>query len=489
MPELSTIADIHVDADGAAAELCRRSFYFFVQEFWDVIIPEEPVWNWHIEYLCDIAQSVVMNLRKTHDHPVRGKKLADIIINIPPGSTKSTVLSVMMPAWAWVIDPTLRILSTSFSDEVAMAMAVKSRTIIQSDRYRKYFPEIAIKKDQNNKTNYENTRNGQRYASGIGGSITSMHFHLILIDDPLNPKQAASEVECRTASSDIDNTLSTRKVDKEVTVTMMIMQRLSENDPTGHMLSKEGKKIRHICLPAEVMDNPIPAELAEMYVDGLLDPVRISHTVIAEAKIDLGAAGYAGQFAQRPAPAGGLIWQKWFKVVPDAVFPDKRYMTQFGHDWDTAYTEDDSNAASAYVAAGKIKNKIYIDDIDWKWLEFPDLINWMKTMQGIHYIEAKASGKSIKQTLTAAGIIAIEVKVTGGSDKVARARMATPIAEAGMVYIRQSLVERLYSDSKQGILNFPRGKFKDLADALAQSLQRLGKKSSLSSHSTAGYDE
>lgn len=484
-PEFSE--EVILDADEAAAELCKREFFDFVKEFWDIIIPEDPVWNWHIKYLCDVAQDVIMRLRKTEDHPHREKKLEDIIINIPPGSTKSTILSVMLPAWAWTVDPTLRILSISYSEEVAMAMAVKSRSIILSDRYRKYYSKIALKKDQNNKTNYENTLTGQRYAAGIGGSVTGVHFHLILIDDPLNPKQAASETECKTACTDIDNTLSTRKVDKEMTVTMMIMQRLSANDPTGHMLSKEGKRIKHICLPAELLDGPLPAELGRYYVRGLLDPVRIGPLAIAEARIDLGAAGYAGQFAQRPAPAGGLIWQKWFVEVPDDKFPDVKLLTQYGTDWDTAYTKEDENAASAYMTAGKIGPRIYIDDFNWNWLEFPQLIHWMKTKPAPHYIEAKASGKSSRQTLVQNGVIAIEVQITGGSDKVARANMATPVAEAGMVYIRKSMADRLYSDSKQGILNFPRGKFKDLADVLAQCLQRLGKKNKLSS--TVAGDE
>jgi len=469
-----------IDPVKAASTLCRRSFYHFVQEFWSIVIPETPVWNWHIKFICQEAQSIITRLKLTPDHP-REKKLYDEIINIPPGTTKSTIMSVMLPAWAWTIDPTFRILSMSYSDEVAMGMAVKSRNIIRSDKYQKLFPYIQIKKDQDNKTNYENTLAGQRYAAGIGGSITSLHFHLILIDDPLNPKQAASEVECANASSLIDSTLSTRKVDKEVTVTVLIMQRLSENDPTGHLLSKKGKRIRHIRLPAEVKDGPEPAELSRYYVDGLLDPKRLSNDVLDEARIDLGAAGYAGQFAQRPVPAGGLIWQKWFIEVPDHLFPSKQFMTQYGTDWDTAYTKDDDNAASAYVTSGKIGSKIYIDDFGWDWLEYPKLIAWMKTKPSPHYIEAKASGKSSKQTLVDNGVIAIEVPVKGGSDKIARANMATPVAEAGMVYIRKSMADRIYNDSKQGILNFPRGKFKDLADVLAQALQRQAKKSIINS--------
>lgn len=388
----------------------------------------------------------------------------------------------MLPAWAWTRDPTLRILSFSFSENVAMKMSVKSRSIIQSGRYQAYFPYIQLKKDQNNKTDYENTHNGQRYAAGIGGAITSQHFHLILGDDPLDPRQAASDVECANACDFFDNTLPSRKVSLDLTVTALIMQRLGENDPTGHLLSKKGLKIKHICLPAEARDGVLPASVEKFYIDGLLDPFRLSKARLMDQLLNMGAANYAGQYSQRPAPKGGLIWQRWFIEVPDEKWPDKKFFTQYGTDWDTAYTKDDDNAASAYVTAGKIGNNIYLDDYGWEWLEFPQLIKYIKSKPSPHYIEAKASGKSAKSTLVQNGIIAIEVPVSGG-DKIARANMATPVAEAGMVYVRKSMAERIYTDGKQGILNFPRGKFKDLADVLAQCLQRLSKKGRINSTS------
>ena len=96
----------------------------------------------------------------------------------------------------------------------------------------------------------------------------------------------------------------------------------------------------------------------------------------------------------------------------------------------------------------------------------------MKSKVFPHYIEGKASGKSAKQTLTNQGIPAIEVQVDGG-DKVARATMATPYAESGMVYCAQSVIDKLYNDSKQGILAFPNGEHDDLQDALTQSINRL----------------
>lgn len=458
------------DIDRAAAELCKRKLAFFVKEFWDVIIADPLVWNWHMDALCDELQEVYERVFR------REKKAYDLVINIPPGTSKSTICTVMAQAWSWTRDDSLRHITGSYTDSLATEHSVKCRDVIRSDKYKRYFPDIEIKRDEDNKTNYKTTNNGQRYTTSTNGTVTGIHAHIITIDDPLNPKQAASVVELMAANAWFDKTLSTRKVNKEMTPTILIMQRLAVGDPTGHMLEKKKDAIRHVCLPGELGKNVSPAEYRSRYINGLLDPIRLSRTALAELKKDLGAAGYAGQIDQNPTPEGGLIWQKWFIEVPDENFPRRQLLRQYGSDWDLAYTKDDDNAASAYVTAGKINNNIYIDDIGWDWLEYPELMTYMKTKPAPHYIEAKASGKSAKQSLTKEGINAIEVKVNGAGDKIARARMATPPAEAGRVYIRKSIADRLYNDSSQGILFFPKGKFKDLADALAQAIQRLDKK-------------
>jgi hypothetical protein len=70
------------------ASVCQDSFYDFLQEFWyEVPGQEEPVWNWHIHYLCDEYQ-------RAAERVIRGlPKRRDGIINVPPGSTKSTIFS------------------------------------------------------------------------------------------------------------------------------------------------------------------------------------------------------------------------------------------------------------------------------------------------------------------------------------------------------------------------------------------------------------
>lgn len=453
--------------DDIKAELCKRRFFYFAQEFWGVIIPEDPIWNWHIEYLCDELQELAIRVKN------REPKAYDLIINVPPGSSKSSIVTQLFPAWTWTIDATLRHISASYSASLSLDHAVKSRDIIKSDKYRRYFPEIAIKSDQDNKSHYKNTLNGERYATSVGGTITGMHAHIIEIDDPLNPKQAASDAELKTANEWMDGTLPTRKVDKAVTPTILVMQRLSENDPTGNWLSKKGMKIKHICLPGELSDHVQPAELKERYIDGLLDPVRLGRGVLAELASVMGSYGYAGQIQQRPAPDNGAIWDKtWFVPVPDELMPLPEDMESYATDWDLAYTADEMNAANAFVTAGKFDGKMYVDQIGFAWLEFPGLIEYMKQQPDPHYIEAKASGKSAKQSLTKQGIAAIEIKVDGG-DKVARTKMVTPYAEAGMVCVRASLLDKLLNDERQGILKFPNGKFKDLNDAFGQAVSRL----------------
>lgn len=477
------MSGVYLDIDKAAAELCKRKLSFFVKEFWHVVVQDDLVWAPHMDVLCDEIQAVYERVFK------REAKEYDLIINIPPGTSKSTICTVMAPAWSWAVDPSLRHITGSYSADLSMEHAVKARDIIRSDKFLLYFPHVQVKKDEDNKSNYKNTSGGQRFATSVGGTVTGTHAHVITIDDPINPKQASSVAMLKEANEWFDKTLPTRKVDKEVTPTILIMQRLSVEDPTGHILmKKKGLGVRHVCLPGELSDNVRPVEYRSIYVNGLLDPVRLSAQVLSDMKTDLGSYNYAGQVGQSPAPEGGEVWQKWIIPIDDAKFPERKLMNQYGTDWDLAYTDDEDNAANAYVTAGKIGEYIYIDDIDWRWMEFPQLIAWMRTKPSPHYIEAKASGKSAKQTLTSNGIPAIEIKVASG-DKVARARSVTPTAEAGMVFIRKSLIDKLYHDEKQGILQFPKSKYKDLADALAQCITRLKKRAGFVSSSPTDLDE
>ena len=106
--------------DKIESEACKESLFEFVKSFWSEIIPEEPVYNWHIPYLCEELQIIsewIFN---------RQKKEYDLIINIPPGTTKSTIVTIMFPAWLWAVDPTVRVISNSYAADLALDHSVKA---------------------------------------------------------------------------------------------------------------------------------------------------------------------------------------------------------------------------------------------------------------------------------------------------------------------------------------------------------------------------
>jgi len=454
-----------LNSDLALGELCKRRFYRFFKELWETIETVELIDSPHIEYICDQLQEV-------YEIWEAGEEQEDVLINVPPGSSKSTIITQAYPAWLWVKNPSIRCISSSYSADLATAHAVKTRDMLKSDKFKRLYPGlIEFKHDTDGKTHYKNTKNGERFVTSTGGRVTGMHGDFIISDDPINPEATASDKELTKACRFQGATLSTRKTNKSRTVMIMVMQRLHHNDPAGDWLRKKGDKLRHICLPGELSNDVKPVELKELYKDGLLDPIRLNRRALDKAKVDLGSYGYAGQIQQRPSPEDGEIWKKWFIPVPDHEMPSPKEMVGYGTDWDTAYTKNEKNAASAYLVSGKHSGKMYIDALGWVYKEFPDLLKFMKSeVPNPHYVEKKASGKSACQTLVSEGIPAIEVDVNG--DKVARARDATPKAESGMVYVRASLLDKLYNDVDQGILAFPNGVKQDLADVLAQAIMR-----------------
>ena len=423
------------------ADQCRRSFFYFVQTFWDVIIKEEPTYNWHIPFLCDELQRLSVSI------VAREPKPYDLIVNIPPGTTKSTIVTIMWPVWLWTQDATLRIITNSYSGGLSIEHATKSKDIIQSDKFRALFPHIVIRKDKSGKQNYENTETGYRYATSTGATITGFHAHVIINDDPVNPKQAESE-PLRVQANEHTKTLSSRKVDKANTPVVTIMQRLHEEDVTGYMLKKKGENIRHICLPAEDCDDVKPAELRKFYVDGLLDPKRLNRTVLQEAMVDLGSRGYAGQYGQTPSAAGGnIIKESWFRKISYSDFRALRFKEAIHFFLDTAYDEKKKktdNDPSGIIAACKIKNNIYITHAKKVWKSFPDLLRFLpEYMYANDYdsslstlrVEPKANGKSVVQQLEDSTTLNVTYTPTPTDAKDVRLHAIAPKVECGRVFL------------------------------------------------------
>lgn len=324
-----------LDYHKTIATVCRKSFYQFTKHFWGTIIEETPEWNWHIKFLCEEIQSILERVFRNE------AKEYDLITNISPGETKSTLFSVMLTPWAWTRMPSFRSINGSYADDLSLEMSRKARDIIQSEKYRLCFPEIEIRADQNTKSNFVNTKGGQRIATSTGAGITGKHAHCIIIDDPLNPKQAASDTELEKANIWMSETLPSRKVHKEVTPTLLIMQRLHQNDPTGNRLKKaEGgvaDVVKHLRLPATDEYTVKPSYLKKFYKDGLMNPARTTRKVLAGVKAQSGEYVLACQYGQDPRPRGGGMF-RFDRIKIERTIPqDFKRVVRY---WDKAGTFD-----------------------------------------------------------------------------------------------------------------------------------------------------
>lgn len=450
-------------------EKCRRSFFFFVKEFWDVIIKEKPIYNWHIEYLCQELETLAAHI------VARRKKPYDIIINIPPGTTKSTITTIMYPAWLWTQDPTIRIITNSYSISLSIEHSTKSRDIILSDKFRELFPEVQMRRDKGQKVSYENTLTGARYTTSTGGTITGKHAHIIINDDPINPGQATSPISLYSANEHT-KTLSTRKVDKENTPTLTIMQRLHENDVTGYLLEKKGDHIHHINLPAEVSDKVKPEWLKDKYIDGLLDPLRLSRTILQEAKTDLGSRGYAGQYDQMPYEDGGnIVKADWFGKVSYQEYQSIKQQSVIHYFIDTAYTNNADNDPTGIIATTKIGNDLYITAGKKVYMAFPDLIRFIPTWVKEHgytnkstiRIEPKANGLSVIDQLKEITQLNVMKTPSPAENKETRLTAVSAMIESGRIYLVRGAWNEEFTAEVSG---FPLRRHDEYVDLLCYAI-------------------
>ena len=122
------------------------------------------------------------------------------------------------------------VIGASHGYNLAQEMNRKTRVVVQSDKYKRLWPDIIITTDQNTKGYFLLESGGLRVCVGVDGAITGWHGDLILVDDPIDPKGARSEADILSANIFLKETLSTRKKNKSVTPMIVIMQRLSEKD-------------------------------------------------------------------------------------------------------------------------------------------------------------------------------------------------------------------------------------------------------------------
>ena len=454
-------------------KLCEMSFYEFFKAAWIVVEPAVPLsTNWHHKYICDLLQEECERVI------AQKPKTKDVIINVPFRSTKSLIVTVMFPVWAWIRSPKLRFITSSYSATLSIELATKSRDIIFSDWFKRRWGDVFhIKKDQNLKERYENNFVGMRRATSVGGTVTGQGGDFLIVDDPLSPQMASSATERDNANEWYRTTFYSRLNQPDIGVRIIIMQRVHEDDLTGFLLGKETRlKYKHICIPAKSGDGNIkPAYLEKFYEKDtqLFWKDRFSQNILDDYKSALGSYGYAGQLQQTPTPLdSGMIHKDWFKIdryrVEDSVV---NFVI------DPAYTADQKNDPSALLAYTYKENRWQIVDCVNVYKEFPDLVKFIQqwvqkngyTNRSRIYVEPKASGKSIVQTLVRETGLNVKEDKPPTKDKVARVSDVSASLESGRV----SLLNGDWNDEfLDQLAKFPAAKHDDMVDCLVMAVNK-----------------
>jgi phage terminase large subunit-like protein len=470
------------------AEDCARSLHIYVCSAWHLVEPRTPfVDNWHIGLICEYLQAVTE------------LEIHNLIINVPPRHMKSLLVSVFWPTWSWITAPHLRWLTGSYAIPLAVRDALKSRRILQSRWYQQRFGgSFSLCGDQNLKGRYENDRSGYRLAFSFNSAVTGEGADVLVVDDPLKAQDADNPQQRERVNEIYDQTLSTRANDPRAARRVIIMQRLHEDDLSGHLLEKMqmdgAPAYQHLCLPTEYAPRlfiPFHGHSDPRGTPGeLLWPARFGAKENAAARLDLGQRGYAGQHDQRPAPDGGNIYQAgWWQAHNryDLRCQDLSVIARW-ISWDTALKDQEQHDSSALTVWELLGDyRIRLRYAGWHKLQFPQLASaiqaearaWMADgkLRGI-LIEDKASGISALQTLeqSAAPEIAglLRPFQPGQLSKTARARQASLWCERGCVLLPEPSDELPWLYEFEDMLyKFPAAKLNDPADSLSQAILYL----------------
>lgn len=346
---MSRAADILAAAlanpDAALVELdridCRESLIEFTKRAWPALEPGNKfITGWAIEAVAEHLEAVT-----------RGE-IKRLLINIPPGFSKSMLTNVFWPAWEWGPRRLAynRFISTSYDKNLAIRDLVRCRDLIKSEWYQERWP-LTLKGDSDGKEHYANDKTGWRVARSVGSGLTGWRGDRIVVDDPHSVKTAESEAERATALRWFTETLSTRYNDQSKSALVVIMQRLHEADISGHILEKLRDKYTCLVLPMEhEMDRRCkttvvmrstgkPFEDPRTEEGELLFPGRFPRDAVDELKQTLSSHGgsYAvsGQLQQAPVPREGGRFKcdmlNWLDASPKV---GKRV-----RGWDLAATE------------------------------------------------------------------------------------------------------------------------------------------------------
>jgi predicted phage terminase large subunit-like protein len=404
-----------------------------------------------------------------------------LMVFMPPRTGKTELL-VRWLAWCLGRHPDWPMLYTSYAADLAWEKSGDCRGVVASEEYGEIFgarrlvevrtsPDVALAKDSRAVQRWRIAgQRGGLQAQGVGGPITGKGGMMIVVDDPVKNRQEADSAAHRQSTWNwYTSTLRTRLEPGGRIV--VVMTRWHEDDLAGRLLQRAADDPEadqwHVVKLAGLAkgDDPLGRAPGEA-----LDPQRYDRPALLQTKASIGERDWASLYDQEPRQKEGNVFkQAWFRYVDTLPKLQRAAVV-----WDTAFESKETSDFSACGLVGQGEDgAFYVQPLVRERLEFPELVASAQAQvtrwpNADHCVEARASGKSLRQQMRLHGLPLVEIEPAG--DKVARANSVTKYFEAGLVsLVNGPLVDGLVHE----LLTFPSGSHDDQVDWLVYGLLRL----------------
>ncbi|MGX7953631.1 phage terminase large subunit [Tsuneonella sp. HG249] len=443
--------------------LWRLDFLSFIGKCIDTIDPGAGYReNWHI-----LVLALKLEL-------VRTGKCKRLMINLPPRSLKTHIISVAYSAWVLGHDPMKKIICVTYSNDVAKTQAQLFRQIVDSSWFKQTFPECRVRRPTK-LMDWHTTKGGHRLATSIQGSILSRGADLIIIDDPNKAQEIYSKLMRDKVKDTYDKTIYTRLNKPRESAIICVMQRLHPDDLAGHMLDEE---------PWDMVVMPAVATEREVWDLGngrtkvrkpgeLLQPFHVGHEELEFKRRNMGLMAFEAQYQQHPVPAeGGVVkrrWLKFYDAPPNGI--EFKLVS-----WDCASTLSEDADWSVGTVWGAAVGEFYLLDHERERLEVPDLRRLIEGLHGRHQadvtiIEDEGIGRAIVQDLRRTSSVCRPLLIKPQYEKLARMEARAVMFETGKVLVPRS-AEWLGTYLEE-LLSFPNSRKDDQVDSTSQALDYL----------------
>ena len=454
------------------AETLADDFAAFAKKGWTILHPHRKlVWSWHYDYLCELLTLV------------KQRKLLRLIVNVPPRTLKSSLITILFPVWMWTTSPEHDFLTASYSLDLSTEHSLARRSLLQSRWFRSLWGDkLRLEGGRNQAAQFMNDKRGQMIATSVGGTVMGRGCDTAILDDLLSAAQAVSNAERTTANNWIDTPLRSRLNDPATGAIIVVMQRLHELDPTGFLLAQEPGVWTHVRIPLvaeedETWTFPISGRIVHRKSGDILMPERFTPEVVEQQRSR--RLVFAGQYQQRPAPLEGNLIKRsevryYGGIDPRTGQPDEKLPDTFDRkiiSVDCAFKDLATSDYVAVIVIGVKGRKRYILNVVNQHLDAAATEAEIRRQRDTHrwvnaiLVEDKANGPAVVQRLKINLTGVVEINPQGG--KVARMFAAAAEWQAGDWFVDRNAA---WSEPFiEQIIMFPNAGHDDMADAMSQA--------------------